>query len=314
MGGRVPRAVAGLPDGPGVYRFRDGHGRVLYIGRATSLRSRVASYWSDLRDRGHLAPMVSRAARIEAVSCDSVHEAAWLERNLLEMSLPPWNRTPGGQEVLVYIRMDERAGEPGLSVQHVMRPASQVRYFGPYLGGLRVRQAVAGLDRILPLAATGTRLRGARLDMARARGVAGGDREGLARAIAAVLGRRPAAVAGARAELARLRDRAAEALAFELAGRIQGELEALDWVVSPQRVTFGAGQAAGDLDVYGWSGDVLVHFGVRAGRLRLWVQRRCGWGRAQAHLAATPAEWAGFAGRNAELAATLMRGRGDTAG
>jgi excinuclease ABC subunit C len=40
------------------------------------LRSRVASYWSDLRERDHLVPMVARMARIEAVSCDSSHEAA----------------------------------------------------------------------------------------------------------------------------------------------------------------------------------------------------------------------------------------------
>jgi excinuclease ABC subunit C len=40
---------------------------------------------------------------------------------------------------------------PGLSVAHQVQPADQVRYFGPYLGGLRVRQAVAALHRILPL-------------------------------------------------------------------------------------------------------------------------------------------------------------------
>lgn len=65
-----------LPSEPGVYRFRDSTGKVLYIGRATVLRSRVASYWSELGGRSHLAPMVARIARIEAVSCDSVHEAA----------------------------------------------------------------------------------------------------------------------------------------------------------------------------------------------------------------------------------------------
>ena len=90
---------------PGVYRFRDAPGRVLYIGRAGALRSRVASYWSDLGGRDHLGPMVARIARIEAISCDSAHEAAWLERNLLETSLPRWNRTPGGQERAVCIRM-----------------------------------------------------------------------------------------------------------------------------------------------------------------------------------------------------------------
>jgi GIY-YIG catalytic domain len=94
----APGAIAGLPVASGVYRFRDARGGVLYVGRATALRNRVASYWSDLRERGHLAPMVARVTRIEAVTCDSPHEAALLERNLLEASLPPWNRTPGGQE------------------------------------------------------------------------------------------------------------------------------------------------------------------------------------------------------------------------
>ena len=75
--------MARLPLGPGVYRFRDATGRVLYLGRATSLRRRVASYWGDLGDRGHLAAMVARIARVEAVPCSSAHEVAWLERNLL---------------------------------------------------------------------------------------------------------------------------------------------------------------------------------------------------------------------------------------
>ena len=158
----APGTIAGLPGTPGVYRFRDARGGVLYIGRATALRNRVASYWSDLRERGHLAPMVARVTRIEAVTCDSPHEAAMLERNLLEASLPPWNRTPGGQENLVYIRMDKEPRAPGLTVDHLRRPAANVQYFGPYLGGLRVRQAIAALHRILPLCYTPARSSSAR--------------------------------------------------------------------------------------------------------------------------------------------------------
>jgi excinuclease ABC subunit C len=120
-----PAVIGRLPDGPGVYRFRDERGRVLYIGRATGLRSRVGSYWSDLRDRDHLAPMVARVARIEAISCDSVHEAAWLERNLLKKSLPPWNKTQGGQESAVYIRLDAGPSTPGLASVYRTEPADQ---------------------------------------------------------------------------------------------------------------------------------------------------------------------------------------------
>src|SRR6516165_2891682 len=128
-----PAVIGQLPCAPGVYRFRDAGGRVLYVGPATTLRSRVASYWSDLRDREHLGPMVARVAQIEAVACDSVHEAAWLERNLLETSLPRWNRTPGGQESAVYIKMDTRPAAPGLSVAYRLSQTPRCAISAPIL-------------------------------------------------------------------------------------------------------------------------------------------------------------------------------------
>jgi excinuclease ABC subunit C len=95
-------AVAELPNTPGVYRFRDASERVLYIGRAINLRRRVSSYWT--RPESRLSEMVRRIGRVEAVICQSEHEAAWLERNLLEQRLWPWNKTAGGQEVPVFLR------------------------------------------------------------------------------------------------------------------------------------------------------------------------------------------------------------------
>jgi excinuclease ABC subunit C len=297
------RTVQHLPRSPGVYRFRDARGTVLYIGRATELRPRVASYWSKLRGRRHLARMVPQIDRIEAVACDSVHEASWLERNLLERSLPRWNRTRGGQETPVYLRLDTRPGTPGLSVAHVRQAADGVQFFGPYLGGERARLTVSALHRILPLAHTGTRLRGAELDMARARGVGTLDTGTLAGSVAAVLRRDPDAIAIARSDLTSARDRASAVMAFELAGRIQAELQALEWTTGRQRVTVEDG--AGDGDVYGWSGGILVHFAIRAGRLDQWSQRRCGQARAVPRLAATATEWTGFAQSAAELAVAL---------
>jgi excinuclease ABC subunit C len=296
--------IARLPLTPGVYRFRDAAGHVLYLGRATTLRRRVASYWLDLRDRGHLAPMVARVRRIEAVSCDSVHEAAWLERNLLTASLPPWNRTMGGQEHPVYIRLDPGPTRPGLSVVHMPANRPAVAYFGPYLGGRRVRQAVKGLGRVLPLGYTGAGLRGTPLDIARARGLAGADRGVCVEAISAVLRREPDAVAGVSARLTELRDRAAGVLAFELAGDITSELRALEWVTCPQRAS---SMAATDFTASGWSSGILTTFVARGGRVSEWVQADCLESDAASRLAGTPPDWAGFAQRNAELAAALGR-------
>jgi excinuclease ABC subunit C len=295
-------AVAHLPAAPGVYRFRDARGRVLYIGRAVDLRRRVGSYWGGLGDRPHLARMVARIARVEAVACDSEHEAAWLERNMLEQQLPYWNRTAGGQEVPVYIRLDSRSGSAGLAMVH--SPPAGARLFGPYLGGFKVRLAISALHRVLPLAYAADRLSGSERDMARVRGVDPGDRDGLVESVVAVLDRDPTALASLRDELVRRRDRAASGLAFELAARLQAEIEAVDWIASEQKATL---LEPHDFDVYGWADGVLVRFEVRGGRLCAWGQRPCAETAAQARIAATPAAWTVFARRNAELAARLHR-------
>jgi excinuclease ABC subunit C len=217
-----------------VYRFRDANEKVLYVGRATALRARVGSYWSDLRDRRHLRRMVASVARIEAVACDSVHEAAWLERNLLEASMPPWNRTPGGQESLVYLRVSNHPSPRPLSVVYRKRPAPDVQYFGPYLGGVKVRRAVTGLYRALPLNDAGTTLRGAHLDLARARGrPATGDPQATLTTLAALLDRQPAAMRQIRAELEEVRDRAAGRLASSSRPGCRGSWRR--WTGSPAR-------------------------------------------------------------------------------
>ncbi len=299
----TPRAsVARLPAAPGVYRFRDAHSRILYIGRAGQLRRRAASYWTDLGERAHLVSMVARIERVEAVVCGSEHEAAWLERNLLEQRLPRWNRTPGGQEVPVYIRLDERPTAPSLSVVHTAGIGTHARHFGPYLGGDKVRLAVAALHRVLPLPYTGTGLTGSQRDMAAKLGVAAADRDRLVQTLTAVLDRDDAALAAVRNELRARRGHAADVLAFELAARLNLELDAVDWITSPQRVTRPQSQ---DCDIAGWADGILVRFQMRAGRLHTWTQRPCTQANARRHLTQTPAEWADFAARNAQLAARL---------
>jgi len=299
----APAAVARLPAGPGVYRFRDARRRVLYVGRAVELRRRVSSYWGDLGERAHLAPMVARVAVVEAVACDSEHEAAWLERNLLERRLPPWNRT-GGAEVPACICLDPGPAAPGLRVVHEHDLVPGLRWFGPYLGGQKVRRAVTALHRVLPLPYAGDRLRGGQRDLARVFGVGPGDRASLVAALTAVLDREPAAVAAVRAELVRRRDDAAGGLAFELAATLREELASVEWVVSPQRAAL---PEPADFDVHGWAGGVLVGFEVRAGRLGGWSQHVCAEVAAASRLAATPPSWAAFARRGAELAAALLR-------
>lgn len=195
-----------------------------------------------------------------------------------------------------------RAGDARALRHFPGRAADQSRYFGPYLGGLRARHAVCGLNRLLPLSSTAARLGGAAQDLARARGV--GDRMALIGPLTAILDRQPGAVRWATSQLERLRDRAASALAYEFAARVQAEIEALGWISSPQRVT---SMDAANLTISGWSAGMLAQFRVRDGRLRAWSQRPCSLASAASALAATPAAWTDVARRSAELAASLVQ-------
>lgn len=302
----TPPAVRQLPHGPGVYRFLDARGRILYVGRALDLRRRVASYWGDLGDRRHLRRMVPAIRRVQAVTCAGEHEAAWLERNLLEAHKPKANRTRGGAEVPTFIALSPAGAAPCLEAVHSLRPGPW-RHFGPYLGGDRARLAISGIHRAFPIAYSGERLTGSERDMARARGVSPLRREELLKTVTAVLQREPTAVAHVASELAAHRDRAASALAFELARRVQDEISALDWLASPQRVTL---LEPCELKIYGWHNGLLVHFKVRDGRLSTWAERAMGAGAAERLTRSTSCEWAEFAQENAVLASRLLGAAG----
>jgi excinuclease ABC subunit C len=254
----------------------------------------------NVGDRPHLARMVRRIARVEGVWCDSEHEAAWLERNLLEHSKPRWNRTEGGAEVVGYIRLDD-GSKPGLRFQHTITGTAP--HFGPYLGGLRIRQAISGMHRVLPLHYT-VEGDGSAEEFGRLFGIGPGDRDALARTAIAVLQRDPAAVTTLRDELVRRRDRASAGLRYEFAAKVQGEIEALDWIVAEQKVAWLEPR---DADVYGWADGVLVRFELRAGRMCTWTQRAVSEATAQERVASTPELWRTFAQRNAELAARLLK-------
>lgn len=300
--GSAPVPVTRLPSAPGVYRFRDGNGRALYLGRAVDLRRRVGSYWGSLGDRPRLARMVAQISRLEAVSCASAHEAAWLERNLLERRMPRWNRAVGGAEVPVFIRLRCEARSATLDVVHRTAEAGGGRLFGPYLGGSQVRLAVSALERVVSLAYAADRQGGFARDMARIRGVDPADRERMIKEVIAVLEGRQAAVQAVREALLARRGAASDADAYELAARIQAEIEALDWIVGEQRVTRPGG---GDADVHAWADGILVGFEIRDGRIVGWSQGASSETAAHDRVAATPADWVEFAQRNAALAARL---------
>ncbi len=202
----------------------------------------------------------------------------------------------------MHIGLDGSPRTPRLIVVHEVPIGRDIRVFGPYLGGSRARRVVSALQRVFPISYAGTGVTGSARDMAEALGVRPRDRGELIRAITAVLGREPEATAGFRTELQRLRTVAAAAHAFERAAWLQAEIEAVDWLLAPQRV---AGAIGEDQDIYGWAPKRLVGFEVRDGRVCRWVEQPCSQAEAVPLVARTPQRWQPFTSEAAWLAARL---------
>ena len=295
------RALKLMPHRPGVYLMRDEAARVVYVGRSRDLASRVRSYWVDLGDRPHLARMVACVAWVEPVICESEHEAAFLESDLLARHRTRFNRTLG-MESMVWLRLDASPAAPSLEVLHDVEPDDGAEWFGPYLGWEPVRQARAGLLRLHPIPHTGSRMSRSDRELARSLGVGEADRESLAARIRAVLRREPRAVRAAIAGLERSRERAAGRLMFEHAAAVQENIRGLRWVAEAQKLN-ALEPVDGDHAATAYAGSVPVSvvLSLRGGRM---AQRHVLPGRRAPR--ARRSAWSDLACENAELMAALV--------
>jgi excinuclease ABC subunit C len=143
-------APGSIPVEPGVYRFRDPHGRVIYVGKAKSLRSRLNSYFADVAS---LAPrtrqMVMTAASVDWTVVNTEVEALQLEYNWIKEFDPRFNvryRDDKSYPVLAVTLNEEY---PRLMVYRGARRKG-VRYFGPYSHAWAIRETVDLLTRVFP--------------------------------------------------------------------------------------------------------------------------------------------------------------------
>ena len=300
-----------MPPVPGVYVMRDAAGRAIYIGRSGNLRARVRSYWGPLRGRRRLARLRERVAWIEPVVLASEHEAAFLERHLLHLRRPLFNRSLGGQESWVWLRLATEPARPGLTVVHQHEVEVHVTpggdgLFGPYLGGGDARLAAAALLRLFPLRHAMADPDSSTRELARARGVDPSQLPELLLGVRAVLDREPLAVAAALTALADLRDTAADQERFEDAVLRDRQLRALEWILQVQGVA-AAGGADLAASAIGRSGRAMVRvtFDIRGGTF---ADRRAALVDAGTEdpAPASHPHWAALARANADLLARFV--------
>jgi len=273
-------APGSIPESPGVYRFRDAHGRVVYVGKAKSLRSRLNSYFADFAGlHPRTQSMLQAAAGVEWTVVSTEVEALQLEYSWIKEFDPRFNVRYRDDKSYPYLAVTMNEEYPRVTV---LRGAKRrgVRYFGPYSHAWAIRDTVDTLLRVFPVrtCSAGVFRRAGQIGRPCLLGYIG-------KCSAPCVGRIDAAehrllaeefcdfMAGQTGKFTRRLEaemrRAAEAEEFERAARLRDDLQALQRALEKQAVVLPDGT---DCDVIGLVEDQLEAavqvFYVRGGRVR----------------------------------------------
>jgi excinuclease ABC subunit C len=141
--------VASAPDGPGVYLLKDAKGRVLYVGKARSLRERLRSY-TQPQDSPRLRSLISKVTDLETVITRSEVEALVLEENFIKFKKPRYNVRLRDDKKFPYLKITAGEPFPRIYVTRNLRDDKSV-FFGPYTSARELRKAFRGVKRIFRL-------------------------------------------------------------------------------------------------------------------------------------------------------------------
>ncbi|GAC68775.1 excinuclease ABC subunit UvrC [Gordonia soli] len=269
-----------IPTDPGVYKFRDKHGRVIYVGKAKSLRSRLTSYFADIASlHPRTRQMVTTAASVEWTVVGTEVEALQLEYNWIKEFDPRFNVRYRDDKTYPMLAVTLNEEYPRLFVYRGPRRRG-VRYFGPYAHAWAIRETVDLLTRVFPArtCSTGVFKRHRQIDRPCLLGY-------IDKCSAPCIGRVSAQehreivddfcdfLAGRTdlmiKRLEREMSTSAEQLDFERAARLRDDVGAMRRAMEKQAVVLGDGT---DADVIAMVGDQLEMsvqvFHVRDGRVR----------------------------------------------
>jgi excinuclease ABC subunit C len=140
-----------LPDGPGAYLFKESSGRVIYVGKAKSLKKRVLSYF---RTPEHLsnktALMMKKASGLDFILTSTEKEAFILERNLIKKFMPRYNVILRDDKQYPCLRLNIKERYPRLGIIRRIKKDGSL-YFGPFSSAHSVRSTLKVIDRVFQL-------------------------------------------------------------------------------------------------------------------------------------------------------------------
>ena len=138
--------VAQLPTRPGVYLYKDAQGRVIYVGKAKSLRSRVRSYFNEDRlAEAKTGTLISEARDIDFILVDNNKEALALENNLIKQYKPRFNILLRDDKTFPYIKLTREKYPRVYVTRRILKDGSG--YYGPYFPGNLAHRLVHFIHR-----------------------------------------------------------------------------------------------------------------------------------------------------------------------
>ncbi len=146
----IKETIKKLPDSPGVYLMKDKRGKILYVGKARSLKKRVSSYFTKARPSGRTALLIFRVKGIDYIQTGSEAEALIYEAGLIKSIKPKFNVELKDDKSYPYLKLTLNEDYPRLFISR-KKIDDGARYYGPYTNVKLLRSALSFMQTVFPL-------------------------------------------------------------------------------------------------------------------------------------------------------------------